>query len=102
MTYEVIYTRQFHEQLMELPDPIYDRVEHSIDIIISNPGLARNYDPSYEAAFPPIECKWYLVPNSHKVLYLTINPDMKQIQFLFVGDTREDPLHRFDYMEFDN
>lgn len=43
--YEVIYARQFHEQLMELSDGVYDRVEHSVDVIADNPGLLRAYDP---------------------------------------------------------
>lgn len=45
--YEVLYARQFHEQLMELPGSVYDRAEHSIDVIADNPGLLRVYDPPY-------------------------------------------------------
>lgn len=27
--------------------------------------------------------------------------DTEQLRFLYLGDTREDPLHRFDRMRFD-
>lgn len=52
--WDVRYARQFGEQLAGLPDPVYDRVEASIDVIAANPGLARGYDPTYEAARPPV------------------------------------------------
>ena len=57
MTYRALYARQFHEQLMELPDSAYDKVEHSIDVLVDNPGLLRDYDPPYDAATPPVDCK---------------------------------------------
>jgi hypothetical protein len=41
--YEVLYARQFHEQLMVLPDSVYERVEHSVDVVADNPGLLRVY-----------------------------------------------------------
>ncbi len=31
MSYTAVYARQFHDQLMELPDSLYERIEHSID-----------------------------------------------------------------------
>jgi LacI family transcriptional regulator len=54
--WDVRYARQFGEQLAGLPDPVYDRVEASIDVLATNPGLARGYDPSYEAAQLVDEC----------------------------------------------
>ena len=98
MPYEVLYSRQFNEQMMELPDSVYDKVDHSIGILADSPGLLRDYDPPYEAARPPVECKWYYVPGSCKVVYLAVDEDAGQMCFLFLGDTREDPLHRFDRM----
>lgn len=98
--YQALYARQFHEQLMELPESVYDKIEHSVDILLDNPGLLRDYDPPYEAIIPPIECKWYYVPGSYKVIYLTIDDTTRSMRFLFLGDTREDPLHRFDRMDF--
>ena len=101
MPYEVLYARQFNEQMMELPDSVYDKIDNSIDVLASNPGLLRDYGPPYEAAVPPVECKWYFVPGSYKVVYLTVDEEEGQMRFLFLGDTREDPLHRFDRMVFD-
>ena len=99
MSYEVLYSRQFHGQMMELPDPVYDKVDHSIDVLSDNPGLLREYDPPYEAAAPPVDCRWYYVPGTSKVLYLAVDEGASLMRFLFIGDTREDPLHRFDNME---
>ncbi len=70
-----------------------------IDVILGNTGLLRDYDPPYEAAIPPVECKWYYVPSTYKVIYVTIDEPANQMRFLFLGDTREDPLHRFDRMD---
>lgn len=100
MPYEALYAQQFHEQMMELPDSVYDKIDHSIGVLANNPGLLREYDPPYEAAVPPVECKWYFVPGSYKIVYLTIDEEAEQMRFLFLSDTREDPLHRFDSMAF--
>ena len=99
MTCEALYSAQFHGQLMGLPDSVYDRVEHSVDVLAGNPGLLRDYDPPYEAARPPAGCKWHHVPGTTKTLYLVHDEELGQLRFLFLGDTREDPLHRFDRME---
>jgi hypothetical protein len=99
MTYQALYARQFHEQLMELHDSVYDKVEHSIDVLVDNPGLLRDYDPPYDAATPPVDCKWYYVPGTFKVLYLAADEAALQMRFLFIADTREVPMRRFDRME---
>ena len=39
--WNVRYARQFAEQLLDLPDATYERVEGSVDVLASNPGLAR-------------------------------------------------------------
>ncbi len=84
---------------MELPDSVYDRVEASIDVLAANPGLARSYDPTYEAARPPMPCQYYAVPRTTKVMYLVVNENDSSLAMLFLGDAREDPRHRFDRME---
>lgn len=94
----VRYARQFAEQLTKLPDAIYDRVEGSIDILASNPGLARRYDPQYEAARPPVSCRSYPVPKTTKIIYLVTDEEKRELTMLFLGDAREDPRRRFDRM----
>ena len=84
---------------MELTGSVYGKVERSIDVLLDNPGLLRDYDPPYEAASPPVDCKWHYVPGTYKVLYLAVDEAASQMRFIFLGDTREDPLHRFDRME---
>ena len=96
----VRYARQFGEQLIDLPDSVYDRVEASIDILATNPGLAREYDPSYEAARPPMPCRCYPVPRTMKVIYLVTDEGSRTLTMLFLGDAREDPRRRFDRMEW--
>ena len=96
--WDVRYTRQFDDLLMELPDRDYDRIEHSIDILATNPGLARDYDPVYEAARPPMPCLWYHVPRTAKDLYLIADEEATLLTFIFLVDARENPRHRFDSM----
>ena len=96
----VSYARQFHDQLMGLPGAAYDRVEASIDVLSTNPGLARAYDPAHEAARPPVPCRCYPVPRTTKVIYLVADEERRTLTMLFLGDAREDPRHRFDRMEW--
>ena len=98
--WDVRYARQFAEQLAELPDAIYNRVEGSIDILVSNPGLARRYDPQYEASRPPVPCRSYPVPRTTKVIYLVADEERRELTMLFLGDAREDPRRRFYHMEW--
>ena len=69
--YQALYARQFHEQLMELPESVYEKIEHSVDILLDNPGLLRNYDPPYEAATPPVESSNYLLTSNLLTNYPT-------------------------------
>ena len=98
--WDVRYARQFGEQLSDLPDSLYDRVEASIDILAANPGLARDYDPSYDAARPPVPCRCRPVPRTTKVIYLLADEASRTLTMLFLGDAREDPRRRFDRMEW--
>ena len=94
--WDVRYTRQFDDLLVELSDQDYGCVEHSIDVLAANPGLARRYDPAYEAARPPVPCLWYHVPRTTKDLYLIADDDAQLLTFIFMTDARRDPLARFD------
>lgn len=98
--WDVRYTEQFDNQVMELPESVYDRVEASVDVLATNPGLARDYDPTYEAACPPVPCLCYGVPRTTKIIYLVADEDERMLTMLFLGDAREDPRHRFDRMEW--
>ena len=96
--WNVRYTRQFAEQLAELPDATYKRLEDSIDVLESNPSLSRRYDPQYEAARPPVPCRCYPVPRTTKVIYPMADETARELTMLFLGDAREDPRRRFDRM----
>lgn len=39
------------------------------------------------------------MPRIYEVIYLVLDEEEHQMRMLFLGDTREDPLHRFDRME---
>ena len=97
--WDVRYARKFNDLLMELPEHLYDRIELSIDVLASNPGLARPYDPDYEAAQPPAPCLWYHVPKTSKDLYLIADETEHLLIFIFMTDAREDPRGRFDSMD---
>lgn len=99
MAYKVEYARQFHEQLIELSDYDYERVEHSIDVIVDNPGLVRRYEPTYPADLPPLDFCWYYVPKTYKIIFLTVDEHERLIRCYYLVDARTDPLHRFDGLE---
>ena len=80
---------------MGLTDYEYEHVEGSIDVIADNPGLARDYDPYYAAALPPLAFKWYYVPKTYRVVYLTIDELAKTIRCYYLADARMDPNQRF-------
>lgn len=85
---------------MGLGDTTYGRVEASVDLLSSTPGLARPYDPAYEAARPPVPCRAYQVPRTTKVIYLVADEDVRVMTMLFLGDAREDPRRRFDRLDW--
>lgn len=50
--WDVRYTEQFDNQVMELPESVYDRVEASVDVLATNPGLARDLRPHLRGSLP--------------------------------------------------
>lgn len=98
--WSVAYSRQFHGQLEGLAPTTYARVEESIDVLSANPGLARPYDPPYEAACPPQPCLWYAVPKTTKVLFLVADECARTIRVFFMADARMDPHRMFESLEW--
>lgn len=95
MSYRVVYSPRFYEQERALSDSVYERVEHSIDILTDNPGIAHDYLPSYDADLPPVDCKWHCVPGTGKIIYFAVDDDIQRMTCFLLGDTREDPRRRF-------
>lgn len=94
-SYSSVYAESFNDALLALPDAMYARVEHVVDLLESFPHLGRSYDPVYEAALPPIECMQMFVDETHCVLYYMIAERDKQLIFFYLGDTRQNPLTMF-------
>ncbi len=96
MGYKALFARSFHDELMGLSSYDQNRIETSIDILLENPRLAREYEPYYPSSKPPFDLRCYYVPRTHKLLFLTIGETDKTLRFYFIADTRMDPLHRFE------
>lgn len=93
--YAAEYSAKFQEQLLALPQRTLERVLACIRTLRNMPGLARDYDPQYEAAEAPVSCKCLVVPRTTKCLYLTVNEDEHVLRFFLLGDTRRDPRFVF-------
>ncbi|WP_165063122.1 hypothetical protein [Adlercreutzia sp. ZJ154] len=95
-SYSSIYAKSFNDALLVLPDVIYERIEHVVDLLENFPNLGRPYNPDYDAALPPIDCMQMFVNKTHCVLYYTIDERNKELVFFYLGDTRQNPLTIFD------
>jgi|GEM_PF-1497406 hypothetical protein len=95
---EAVYSPLFLEDELALSDTVYDSVESSIDVLLDHPGLAADYDPLYDHDLPPTPCKRYYVPQTTKVIYLSIDEDKGRLNLLLLADARQDPRTTFSRM----
>ncbi|WP_172135433.1 hypothetical protein [Adlercreutzia sp. ZJ473] len=98
-SYSAVYAKSFNDALLALPDNAYARIEHIVDLLENFPYLGRPYNPTYDAALPPIECMQMLVSKTRYALYYMIDEKAKEIIFFYLGDTRQDPLTMFSDVE---
>lgn len=56
------------------------------------PTMARIYDPPHEAAAVPAGCRRAIVPKTHCCLYYIVDKKERTLNFVRLGDTRENPL----------
>lgn len=63
-----------------------------MELLESFPTMAHIYDPAYDAAAAPSNCRRAIVPKTHCCLYYTVGEKERALYFLRLSDTRESPL----------
>ncbi len=76
---------------------ICQRIEKLIDFLALHPFYGERYDPSYEAAQPPIDCRVLFC--AHYGIYYHVNDRKRLITVLAIESQRKDPLTRFTALE---
>ena len=96
--FEIILTDEATYSLAEIPsNKVYSRICALIDFLAAHPYYGEEYDPYYEATFPPLTCRVFFC--AHYGIYYHIFDDEHQILILAVEDTRKNPLSHFKIME---
>lgn len=90
-----VYSEYFQEQLDQVSDKLFERIDRSIALLETMPGLGREYEPEYEADLPPFSRRFMVVPRTTKCLYFTVDEDARVLRFFLLDDTRRNPQARF-------
>lgn len=91
--YEVRVSLVAREKLLTLPETSFKKVRKLISTLREMPYGGSVYDPVYEAARPPFECR---VAYAGKYgLYYTVHDEEALIYLRFVEDQTMDPRLRF-------
>lgn len=93
--YTSVFSQTFGERMLALPNAVYARVNHTIDLLERFPGMGHVYEPAYEAADIPVECLQIHVPDTYCTLYYFVDEDARELCFLFLEDMRANPDTRF-------
>ncbi len=93
---EVVVTDEARLQLANIPsDKDYADVKRMLGVLGIICSAGSIYDPAYEAARPPVECR--VVYAGHYGIYYSIGQDLDSPVVVFsIEDQRRDPLTRFE------
>ena len=96
--YEVLLADEATYSLAEIPSSkVYSRICALIDFLSYHPYYGEEYDPYYDASFPPIDCRVFFC--ARYGIYYHVFQDEREILVLAVEDTRKSPLSRFGVIE---
>lgn len=91
---KVIVTREALFQLANIPSNAdYDKVKKMMDVLGAIADAGSKYDPAYEAAKPPVECR--VVYAGHYGIYYTSDPSPSPVVVFSIEDQRRNPEQRF-------
>ena len=79
--------------LLALTDTAFQTVSARIDLLSTTPYLGGRYDPSYEAARPPFECR--VTYAGAYGLYYSVDEDAREVYLRYVENQRMNPARRF-------
>ncbi|MEG0620864.1 MAG: hypothetical protein RR477_07025 [Raoultibacter sp.] len=94
-TYSVFYTAGFLQQMAEVSGVAQTKIEHTIELLKTTPGIGALYRPAYAAAMPPMPCQWTAVPFAHFALYYIVDETAKTVTLYYLDNTKRNPLTRF-------
>jgi hypothetical protein len=79
---------------------VFERVQGILLILEESPYTFPQYDPDYDADYPPISCRWCPVPDTFIGIYYGIDDEARVVEVYAILDQRSDPLMRFRGVEF--
>lgn len=71
------------------------RIEKYIRALAAFPEMGQGYVPDYEAARPPMLCRWIAIPSTPFTIYYHFSEAAKRIIVLSIEHQRADPQERF-------
>ena len=73
----------------------YERVDSYRTLLASFPEAGAVYNPYYEAARPPIECRYITVPGTLFTLYYAVDEKAKAVNVFSIEHQRVNPRSLF-------
>ena len=71
------------------------RIEKYVRALATFPEMGQRYVPDYEAARPPMLCRWVAIPSTPFTIYYHFSEVAKKIVVLSIEHQRTDPQDRF-------
>ena len=96
-TVEVIFANDVVDFLAEsIESPrVLERIEQQKGMLELFPEMGRVYQPSYEAAYPSVSCRWVAVPDTPFSLYYHFDKKAQKVVVLYIEHQRMNPRGRF-------
>lgn len=79
------------------PDEVYARIGSLIDFLAGHPYYGEEYDPAYEAARPPIDCRVFFC--ARYGVYYHVDEERRLITVLAIENQRRNPMNRFSLID---
>lgn len=96
VTWDVIVTDEAFYALAALSsNRLFEHVQHDLTLLETTPRLGRIYDPAYEAALPPFECRVMFC--EHLGIYYRAHEEEQRVVVFAIEDQRRNPTERFEY-----
>lgn len=74
---------------------VFEKVEHTADLLAQYPALGHAYDPRCAAAAPPFPCRCIAVSDTPFTLYYLIDGDAQTVTIISIEWSAGDPAKRF-------
>lgn len=96
-TVEIVFSNEastFLDEHIESPRALR-RIEKYIRALAAFPEMGQRYIPDYEAARPPMLCRWIAIPSTPFTIYYHFSEAAKRVVVLSIEHQRTDPQERF-------